>query len=249
MGIRIKILSGFLILSTMLLVAGVWSIYELSTIGISVQKILDENYKSVNAAKSMIEALEREDSGILLLLLGKREEGRTIINSADESFRKAYETARSNITIPGEKGYVDEIMNTYDTYRNLWRQSVVGTAREGDLNWYLREVHSAFLKVKLTTQDLMTLNDKTMYRTASNLESRGHRATMPGIIAVVSAFIFAIIFSFLINLFIVNPIIRLTDGIQDYLDSGKQLDVKVETKDELADLVSSVENLIARSKA
>ncbi|MDO9515031.1 MAG: MCP four helix bundle domain-containing protein [Syntrophales bacterium] len=248
MRLRAKILSGFLILSAMLLVAGVWSIYELSTIGISVQKILDDNYRSVNAAKSMIEALEREDSGILLLLLGKREEGRTIIGSADESFRKAYETARSNITIPGEEEYVDEIMNTYDIYRNLWRQSVVGTAREGDLNWYLRDTHPAFLKAKLAAQRLMTLNDQTMYLTASNLESRAHRATMPGIIAVASAFIFAIIFSFLINLFVVNPIIKLTDGIQHYLDSGSPLEVRIETEDELSDLVSSVETLIARSK-
>ncbi|MDD5723555.1 MAG: MCP four helix bundle domain-containing protein [Syntrophales bacterium] len=248
MGLRAKILSGFLILSTMLLVAGIWSIYELSTIGISVQKILDDNYKSVNAAKSMIEALEREDSGILLLLLGKREEGRAIIDSADESFQKAYETARSNVTISGEEDYVNEVMNAYDTYRNLWRQSVVGTTREGDLNWYFRDTHSAFRKAKLAAQNLMTLNDQTMYRMASNLESRAHRATMPGVIAVASAFIFAIIFSFLINLFVVTPIIKLTDGIQHYLDSGRPLDVRIETKDELSNLVSSVEALIARSK-
>jgi NtrC-family two-component system sensor histidine kinase KinB len=74
MGIRAKILTGFLILAALLLVAGAWSIYELRHIGISVQKILDENYKSIDAAKVMTEALERQDSAILLLLLGKRDD-------------------------------------------------------------------------------------------------------------------------------------------------------------------------------
>lgn len=50
MGLRIKILSGFLILAIMLCVAGVWSIYQFRSIGASVQALLDDNYKSINAA-------------------------------------------------------------------------------------------------------------------------------------------------------------------------------------------------------
>lgn len=248
MGLRTKILSGFLILATMLLVAGAWSIYELSNIGISVQKLLNENYKSIDAAKSMTEALEREDSAVLLLLLAKRDEGRDILRSADVSFGQAFETARNNVTIPGEQGYVDAIRNAYNEYKALWAQNIAGTTLEGDLNWYFRDVHSSFLKVKSTVKNLMDLNDRTMYKTASNLEGRAHRATMPGVIAIISAFIFAVIFSFLINLFVINPIIRVTNGIQEYLDTGQPFAVKIETTDELSNLVSSVESLIARSK-
>lgn len=248
MGIRAKIFSGFLIMAIMLLVAGAWSIYELSNIGISVQRILDDNYKSINAAKSMIEALEREDSAILLLLLGKQEEGRAIMRSADDSFRKAYETARNNVTIPGEQEYVDAVSRAYDDYKALWSKPIVETAREGNLSWYFREVHSSFLMAKLSVQNLMSLNDQMMYRTASDMESRAHRAIMPGIIAIISAFVFAIIFSFLINLFVVTPIIKVTDGIQKYIDSGIPLKVKVDTEDEISKLVSSVESLIAQSE-
>lgn len=247
MGIRAKILSGFLILATMLLVAGVWSIYELRNIGMSVQKLLQDNYKSIDAAKLMIEALEREDSGILLVLSGKRNEGISIIEAADNSFTKAYEIARNNITIPGEKGYVGAIETAYDDYETLLRQSTAGTAHAGDLNWYFQEVHASFMKTRLAVESLMTLNDQEMYHTASNVESRAYRATMPGVIAIVSAFVFAIIFSYLINLFIVNPVIKLTEGIQNYLDSGKPVEIKIETKDELSMLVSSVGSLIARS--
>jgi hypothetical protein len=71
---------------------------------------------------------------------------------------------------------------------------------------------------------------------------------MPGIIAMVSAFIFAVIFSFLINLLVVSPIIRITGGIQEYLETGKSFNVKIETGDELSHLVASVESLIERSK-
>lgn len=247
MGIRAKILSGFLILAALLLVAGAWSIYELRHIGISVQKILDENYKSIDAAKVMTEALEREDSAILLLLLGKRDEGRAIIKTADDSFQKALEIARNNVTVPGELDLVNATIKAYEKYKALWIQPLVSTKYGGDLNWYFKEVHESFLQAKLAVSNLMNINTQAMYKTASNLENRAHRATMPGIIAIVSAFTFAIIFSFLINFFIINPIIKLTSGIQDYLDGGKRLNVKVETEDEISKLTSSVERLIVKS--
>ena len=59
MGLRTKILSGFLILPMMLVVAGIWSIYELTRVGTSVQRLLVENCKSINAGNMIIEALER----------------------------------------------------------------------------------------------------------------------------------------------------------------------------------------------
>lgn len=71
MSLRFKIMSGFLILALMLAIAGIWSIYELNSFGTSAEDLLDENYRSIKAAEMMLEALERQDSGILLLLFGK----------------------------------------------------------------------------------------------------------------------------------------------------------------------------------
>jgi methyl-accepting chemotaxis protein len=240
--------SGFLILATMLLVAGAWTIYELSNIGISVQRILDENYASIDAAKRMIEALEREDSAILLLLLGNRHEGREILHTADDLFEKAFDAARNNVTIAGEQEYIGAIRHHYDTYKILWDQNIADTEREGNLSWYFRDVHSSFLNVKRAVKELMDLNDRTMYSTASNLEGQAHRATMPGIIAIISAFIFAIIFGYFVNILVVSPIIHITSGIQEYLESGKPFEVTIETQDELSHLLLSVQRLIERSK-
>lgn len=77
---------GFLILALMLAVAGAVSIYELKTVGALVQALLDDNYRSITTAKKMTEALERQDSGILLLLSGKWKQGRETITTADNNF-------------------------------------------------------------------------------------------------------------------------------------------------------------------
>jgi methyl-accepting chemotaxis protein len=244
MGLRVKILSGFFILTIMLAVAGVWSIYELTIVGTSVQGLLDDNYKSINAGKIMIEALEREDSAVLLLLSGKWKQGRSIIETGDELFQKGFTTAQSNVTIPGEKATVDEIKAKYKAYKDLWIKPIVDTSKEGNLGWYFQEVHRAFQDVKLSVENLITLNDQTMYQTATDLKNRAHRAIMPGIIAILAALIFTVLFTFLIHYYVVSPIIRMTKGIQHFMETGDLPDVQIETHDELFDLVSSIQRLV-----
>ena len=248
MGLRLKILSGFLILAFMLLIAGIWSIYELKTTGSSVQKLLDENYKSINAAAMMIEALEREDNAVLLLILGKWEEGRLIIVSGDSLFEQGFQVAKNNLTIPGEKGCVDSIQINYDKYKNLWQMPIVGTIKQGDLNWYLQTIHQSFLEVKSEVSRLSNLNADVMFATASEVQNKANRAMMPGIVAITAALVFSLLFSYLVNHYMVSPIVRITDRIRKFIDNKLPFEANIESNDELADLEDSIKTLCILTK-
>lgn len=248
MGIRAKILLGFIILATMLFLAGAWSIHELRTVGTSVQRLLDDNYKSIEAARLMMEALEREDSAILLLLSGNWKEGRGIVEPADASFRQAFEIAQKNVTIPGEKGYVDAIDQAYGKYRELWIRPIVGTKREKNLNWYFQEGHRVFLEVKSAVERLMALNDRTMYQTAMDLKNRAHRAVMPGVVAILSALVFALVFNYFVHYYLVSPILKITRAIQKFLETGVPVEIRIETKDEMKHLATSLQQLMTQCR-
>lgn len=248
MKIRAKIMLGFLILAVMLAAAGAVSIYELKTMGASVQALLDDNYRSITAAKKMIESLERQDSGMLLLLSGKWKTGRQTIRAADKNFRQALETAANNLTVAGENARVEKIRKAYNAYSRLWDQPISGTSREGNLDWYFQDAHQAFKTVKAAVQDLMAINDHAMYKTASGLKNRAHRAVMPGVIAILSALVFTVLFNYFVNIYIVNPILSIIRAINGFTASDEPIHVKIDTNDELADLADSISNLAAMSK-
>lgn len=248
MGIRVKMLLGFLILAVMLFIAGAWSIYELSTIGASVQSLLDDNYKSIKAAKLMDEALEREDSAILILLSGKWKEGRLIIEPADDQFQKSCRIAENNITISGEKEILLEIRSKYKNYKELWSKPIVGTQHERNLDWYFSEVHRAFLDVKQSVEKLKAMNDQEIYQTASSIKNRAHRAVMPGVVAILASLIFTIIFNYLVNCFFVTPIINLANGIHRFLKTQEPLDIKIKTNDEILQLTNSVRDMMTQCR-
>ena len=75
-GLRQKLSLGFGGLLVIIVVIGVQSIRHFSRLGVSIDVILRENYRSVIACQQMKEALERIDSGLLFTLLGETSRGR-----------------------------------------------------------------------------------------------------------------------------------------------------------------------------
>lgn len=248
MKLRFKILSGFFALALMLALAGVWSIYELNTIGTSAHDMLKDNYQSVHAANIMLEALEREDSGILLLMLGKWEEGRKILDSGDSLFWSGFDIAQHNLTIPGENNYIDIIREKYAHFKQVWEKPIVSTYKERNVDWYFENIHADFLATKSAINDLRHINSETMYRTATSIKDRSSRAVMPGIIAIITALVFGTMFNFFINYYVVNPLLRINKALRAYLQDARPFQVEIETNDELKELSELLNTLSARAE-
>jgi len=247
MRLRLKVLSGFLVLALMLSLAGAWSIYELRSISTTVQDLLKDNYESIHAGKSMLESLEREDSAVLLLLLGRWDEGRAILASADSLFQSQWQVVANNITVEGEAAAVQGIEASYQRYKDIWKKPIVDTQRQGDLGWYFESTHRAFLDAKVSVNALIDLNNRAMYRTASDLRNRADRAVMPGIVAIGAALVFSLLFSYFVNIYMVNPIVRITEAIGRFLGQQDSYDLRIDTGDELSELADSIRTLISRS--
>lgn len=246
MGIRTKILSGFLILCSILVITGAWSLYHFNHIGSSVRKLLDDNYRSIAAAMTMIEALEQEDSGLLLIQQGRLLEGHSNLTAADSLFLSSARVAVENITIDTETAILDSIQARYIRYKQIWAAPAFDDQTEGDLDWYYTTDHPAFIAVKESVYRLMMVNNLELYTRAVKLRNQANRAAMPGIVTIIVALLFSLMFAYFVNFYIARPIVRLTRAIRRFVNSGEPIDVTVRTKDEIADLISAVKYLSSR---
>ena len=169
-----------------------------------------------------------------------------MIEGADRQFLEGFDVAMKNLTMPGEGEVIEKIRTGYATYKSLWLKPIVGTGHEGNLQWYLDSVFQAFLQIKATVQQLSDMNDKGMYDAALYLRDKAHRSTMPGIVAMISALVLSLIFSYFVNYFMVSPIIRITRGIRSFLESGTPFEVHIETADEIRELAVSITDLTSK---
>lgn len=248
MKIKIKILSGFFLIILMLLIAGFMSVYEFSRVSKSVSTLIDDNYKTIEACRSMLEAVEREDSGVLLLISGHWKEGRNILEAADSMFNSAIIIAKKNITEENEDKYIEKIEQTYLEYKSKWETPIIGTDKENNINWYFTDLHVAFIAIKFELEALMTLNQDSMYKEATQLKEQVYRAIMPGIVAIISALIFLVIFNFFISKYFVNPIEKIIASLKNYNTYTQKFNADLLSNDELKELEIEIQNLINRIK-
>ena len=244
--LKLKIFASFTLLIAILAIAGTISIVKFRSISNSVQDLIKDNYKSIKASKTMLEALEREDSGVLLLMLGEWKEGREIINAADSTFLKAFETTKHNLTEKNEAEYIQKIKTEYTNYKAKWKRPVVKTDKQGNITWYKTDIHQSFLRTKKAVDSLMTLNQESMYGEASDLNRKATRAIMPGIVSIIAALIFAIILNFFINRYFVGPISDMVKAVKNHQEGDKELNVNITSNDEIKQLEQAINKLLHR---
>lgn len=242
MGIKFKILSGFVILASLLFISGALSMYELTKLGRSVNKLLKDNYKSIDYSKKMMQAVSLQEELLLLSLVQPVDTLTTPFNQADSVFLKNLELAAQNLTLPNEGVYVDSIRMAYGDYI-LEARGFIGEDKI-DSQKLMLTVRGKMKQVSLRVEALLTLNQDSLFKVATFLESSPHRAIMPGLIVIISSLVFTILLNYFINHYVISPILRLTKGVNDYVRYRKPLDVSLETKDELYSLKESILNLI-----
>lgn len=74
----------------------------------------------------------------------------------------------------------------------------------------------------------MISSQSVMDAKTAQLESNAYRATMPGIIALAIAIIIIVMFSYLIDLYYVTPVLKITEGLRNYLNSKIPFKVTME---------------------
>ena len=247
MKIKFKILAGFIVIVVMLVVAGAMSVYEFRLLSNSINAVVSDNYKSIEASKDMMVSLERQDSGVLLYLSGDSLAGLEKIHSADIVFKKAMGIAKNNVTEQGEDSIIKNLESYYAVYCNKWNNALVLDSSHCKMENYKSDFYQTFIEVKKEINALLAINQQSMYNKASLLEEKARRVLMPGILAIITALVFFVIFNFFVTRFFVSPLKNLIIAVKNYCSTGKkEFSADIDSDDEIKELETEISNLIAR---
>ena len=214
--LRKKILIGYGIALLLMVVIVVWSLANLLRLGRASDAILTENYKSILAADSMIGAIERQDSAILLLILGYPDEGLTQFAENETQFLLWLGRARDNITVPGEDKIVSTIERGYSDYLAAFSRlrPMVGPSSDEAAGFYHETVLPVFKLVRDECVRLREVNQETMFRASSRATRIAHRAVASVLIIGIGAVSLGLVFSLLLSHLLVQPLGQLAGATQ-----------------------------------
>jgi len=236
MTLKKKILIGYGVAFPLMGLVVAWAVTNLVSLGKATDAILSENYRSILAAENMVDALERQDSGMLLMFLGDTEKGTTQFRENEAVFLGWVARAKDNITIQGEAELIQSIDAGYSAYRRQF--SAMTDLRETggatlEPAYYRNKVYPLFVTVREACIGLRNLNEETMYAASVRAGGVARRAIWSTSLVAASALIVALMFSLFLAERIVRPIRRFMEASRKISSGDYTVQVIVETGDEL----------------
>ena len=250
MKIRTKILLSYGVVFSLALVVGGWSLLNLRNLSRTTDDIWQENYPSILAAEKMIEAIERQDSATLLILLGKEQEGIEQFHQYEITFLEWLGRAKNNITIPTEEQILSQLEKHYQdylvTFSQLHKPQISQNQELGD--YYDQKVFPSFKLVLADSLELKQLNQQTMLSSKEQTKALSEKAIWSmAIIAGITAGL-ALWSGLILSIQIVRSLREITDAAQLIAQGDYDVAITVKSKDELGRLAQEITALSLKLK-
>jgi NtrC-family two-component system sensor histidine kinase KinB len=247
LGLRQKISLGFGALLIIIIVIGTQSLIHLSRLGVSIDVILRENYRSVIACQQMKEALERIDSGILFVLLGHTQEGEELVRNNEAAFEKSLQVQLSNITLPAERENTARIQELFGKYETLLK-GIIDPAQPVELRnqAYFEGLLPLLGLIKDTANTILQINQQNMIDANDRARRSAASAKRRMYFLLTAGTALAIVFIFFTRKWILRPIHRLIRSADEIRRGNLDLVVASDSRDEIGHL-SEAFNAMAAS--
>ncbi len=248
--LRKKIFLGYGITLGLMVIILIWAFLHLQNLGQAGDAILRENYRSILAAENMVYALERQDSAILLILLGFEEEGWKQFRENEGQFFQWLGRAKDNITIEGEDKIVNSIEGGYSAYLNQVSEikpiAISGPRKTATL--YHETILPSFLEVRKMCIRLREINQETMYRASDRASFIARRAIWSMAIIGLAAMGIGIGFSLFLSNLLVRPVQQMMQATQKISEGNYDVEVSVKSSDELGRLTRQFNSMAQKLK-
>lgn len=247
MGIRSKIMAGFLSLGVLLLFSGLISYFELSELGRTTSKVLDSSSRNIEFSKKMLDAVQDQNTALLHIEVLGLNDYDTMLIAANDRFNKAIqETGFFVYDLPG----LESIYTARSEFNRVVLEHMSDTlSREGHTRWFVETYKTSYYELTSAIKNFMIASQKDMEVKTEELRDNAYRAIMPGIIALSIGILIIFIFYYFIDLYYVSPILKMKRGLDNYFNHGLPFSLEVEGRDEIVKLKEYIDQLIKLIKS
>ncbi len=233
MKLKTRIIVALGVMTILIIALAAASTYFTDRLGIASENILKDNFRSVEAANVMIDALDEMDNAIKKDLFAEGEyqamhepEFRT----SDSLFVNSLRRAESNITEPGEKEIVVRLRERYSDFKKACNTAFA------DKRSYLATLAPAYDSLKGSCMELLQVNTLGMNIRNTKAKSVSEQAMLFTFILAGVAILIAVIMLFSFPALIINPLKELTAKIVSITKKKYNERIEVRSHDEIGEL-------------
>ncbi len=256
MGIRKRIIIGFVSLAVLLFFSGVVSLVELRRLSGQTAELVEAGARDMGYSRDMLDALQQQailfiDGGYLVNLdphTGRVvDDNRALVDSiltaSDKRFNGALASAAATAR---DMGDIAAIYGAQKEYAGVVETFFAGGPVDHlALSYRYRRVYFALTSA---IKDYMTSSQEIIRENISRVGDTAYRAITPGILALGVGIVVLLVFLYLIDIYFARPMVAINRSLRGYLASRLPFQVKTEARDEVLELKEGIDDLIALNR-
>lgn len=262
-GLRRRVTFGFMGIVGVLILSGMISFFELSTLSNDTDKILDANRRNGELANEMLSAVREQSSAFVRMTAFSD-------RKADAVNARALDRIDLSLLVARDESFMPEVLDSMIVTANEMRKlsDKFTSVPYVDSNYELLKSEFPQLDslsksfAKSCYEEYLPIHDRLIvaidrYRIllqnslapgAEQLHHNAYRTVTPVFISLLVMIILVLMLFYFIMLYCVSPIVTINRALKDYLAFKIPFSPKGQNKDEIDELCDRINILIKQSK-
>lgn len=239
MGIRKKIILGFVSLIFLFFLAGLICFSELNRIHFNTQDMMDASMKNITLSKYMLDGVQDQNTALSQMMLsGITPENDSLWHAGRMQFQEALLQAKAE----NFSGF-DSVSTAAMKYILFVDSLIHEGIDKQNPEWFAETYKTLYYDLTSSIKNMMLSSQNMIARESKHIERSAYMAFRPGIIAFVIAIIIVAMFCYFIDTYFIKPILKINKGLKNFIAAKVPFKVKFESKDEINDLKEYIEEL------
>lgn len=240
---RVRLVRALGSIAAVLLLSGIISILEYRRMSDYVSELIASNIESINLSQRLADITREYDQQMLAVVVTN---DITIMPNFDmEDFTAQADSLKASVKSHLGMEMVDSVVVSFDAFmRTSMEFDEVFLADSVDTGeWFFGTLQPRYNEFR---DDINVLNEsihEDLQTNSANFDAGFYRSIIPGVVSVGAGLLMIFLLLYFIMVNYVNPIYRISDGIDAYKATGRVFKYSYDGDDQLANINAGVSDL------
>lgn len=241
---RAKLIKALGSLAAILLLSGVISIFEYRRMSDYVSELIASNIKSINLSQRLSDITQEYDQQMLAVVVTN---DISLMPDFDpDMFVAQADSLKNSIKSPDAQEMVDSVVSSFNAFMktSLQFDEVFLADNVNTGEWFFGTLQPRYGKFRDDINILDEAIHQNLKTNSANFDAGFYRSIIPGVVSVGAGLLLIFLLLYFIMANYVNPIYKMSAGIDNYRTSGRKYVYTFDGDDQLANINSGVAELI-----
>ena len=245
---KMKITLSLLLIGVILLTSSIISIMAYSRMSTYVSELIADNINSINVAQRLTGATDNYNLEILAVV-GDETTNR-LPDFNQQEFVSHCDSLRSILSSVNMANLADSVMYSYSAYMltSLELPQVIASNFIDSRTWYFDRLQPVYNDLRKDIDVLNTAIYSELKKNSATFDRGFYRSVIPGAVAIGVGLLLVLLLLFFITTYYVNPLGRMSRGLDNYRTLGGQYTVDFDGDDEIRELNFGISEIIEENR-